>query len=128
MLHQATFGSLERFFGILLEHHAGKLPLWLSPKQIVVMSITNEVEDYAIEVSKLLENSGIRTIIDVDSDKIGYKIRKHSLNKVPVQIVIGKQEAEQRTINVRRLGENEQENVELEQFISKFVLETQQPI
>ena len=128
MLHQATFGSLERFFGILLEHYAGKLPLWMSPQQVVIMSITNDVENYATEVYNKLKASGIRAVLDINNDKIGYKIRKHSLSKIPVQIVVGKQEALDRQVNIRRLGEKEQENLELEQFISKFVLEAQQPI
>ena len=90
MLHRAIFGSLERFTGILLEHYAGKLPLWVAPIQVVVASITNDLDDYANYVAQQLKAIGCRVELDLDADKINYKIRKHSLVKTPIILVLGK--------------------------------------
>ena len=128
MLHQAIFGSFERFIGILIEHHAGKLPLWLAPTQVVIATIVNEVDDYATTVYDQLKDAGIRAQLDLDKEKINYKIRKHSLLKVPMILVLGKKEAESNCVTLRRLGEISQETLELSEFISRFANEIKQPI
>jgi len=120
MLHRAIFGSLERFTGILLEQYSGKLPLWLAPTQVVVASITNEVDDYAKEVAAALKQIGCRAELDLDGDKINYKIRKHSLLKVPMMLILGKKEQETSTISLRRLGSDTQEILALADFIAKL--------
>jgi threonyl-tRNA synthetase len=108
MVHRAILGSLERFIGVLLEHYAGNLPLWLAPTQVVVASITNEVEEYARKVSTALKAAGLRVVEDYRNEKIPYKIREHSLAKVPVIIAVGKKEAEENTVSIRRLGQEGQ--------------------
>ena len=107
MLHRALFGSLERFTGILIEHYSGHLPLWLSPIQVMVATITSDSDDYGYEVVKELKSLGIRTEIDIRNEKIGYKIREHSNAKIPIIIAIGKKEAEEKSVSVRRLGSQE---------------------
>ncbi len=104
MLHRAIFGSLERFIGILLEHHAGTLPLWLAPLQVVVATITSDGDAYAIEVRDELARAGLRAETDLRNEKINYKVREHSLAKVPVIIAVGKREVAERTVSLRRLG------------------------
>ncbi|CAO3456258.1 Threonyl-tRNA synthetase (EC 6.1.1.3) [Azospirillum argentinense] len=111
MLHRALFGSLERFTGILLEHHAGRLPLWLAPVQAVVVTITGEADDYARELVGLLHEEGLRAEADLRNEKIGYKIREHSLAKVPVMLVVGKREAADGTVSFRRLGSPDSETM-----------------
>ena len=108
MLHQAMFGSLERFTGILIENYAGHLPLWLSPVQAVVATITQEADDYALELMAEARRLGLRVERDLRNEKITYKVREHSLAKVPVLIVVGRKEAAERTVSVRRLGSNAQ--------------------
>jgi threonyl-tRNA synthetase len=112
MLHRALVGSLERFIGILIEHYAGKFPFWLAPVQIVITSITDESSQYASDVSKVLAK--YRTELDVENEKITYKIRKHSVQKVPVLVIVGKREMENRTIGVRLLGSQETQQVSLD--------------
>ena len=107
MLHRATLGSFERFIGILIEEHAGKLPFWLAPRQVVVASITSEAEDYADEVVAQLTAAGIRDEADTRNEKINYKVREHSVGKVPVILAVGAREVEERTVSVRRLGEKQ---------------------
>jgi len=107
MLHRAVLGSFERFIGILIEEHAGKLPFWLAPRQVVVASITSEADDYVREVVALLKAGGIRAEADIRNEKINYKVREHSLGKVPVILAVGAREVEDRTVSVRRLGEKE---------------------
>jgi threonyl-tRNA synthetase len=114
MLHRAMFGSIERFAGILIEHHAGHFPLWLAPLQIVVATITSEADDYARDVALRLSLAGLRVETDLRNEKIGYKVREHSLAKVPVMIVLGKREVEERSVNIRRLGTKEQEAMGLD--------------
>jgi threonyl-tRNA synthetase len=110
MLHRAIFGSLERFIGVLIEHYAGAFPLWLSPTQIVVAAITSDADNYAQEVADTLKAAGLRVESDLRNEKIGYKVREHSLAKVPLILVVGKKEAEERTVALRRLGvENERQ-------------------
>ena len=116
MLHRALFGSLERFTGILMEHYSGHLPLWLSPIQVMVATITSDSDDYGYEVLKELKSLGIRTEIDIRNEKIGYKIREHSTTKVPIIIAIGKKEAEEKSVSVRRLGSQETKSMKLDEI------------
>jgi threonyl-tRNA synthetase len=116
MLHRALFGSLERFAGILIEHYAGHLPLWLSPVQAIVTTITSDSDTYGYEVIKELKSLGIRTEIDVRNEKIGYKIREHSNSKIPIIIAIGKKEAEEKSVSVRRLGSQETKTIKLNEI------------
>ena len=127
MLHRAILGSMERFIGILIEEHAGKMPLWLAPVQIVVATITNEADDYAREVGEALEKARLRYELDLRNDKIGYKVREHSVGKVPLILAIGGREAEQRTVSLRRLGQQGQENLALDDAVALFVKESQAP-
>jgi threonyl-tRNA synthetase len=128
MLHRALFGSLERFLGILLEHYAGKLPLWLAPTQVVVASIINDVDDYAWKVYNELKKAGISAELDLSTEKISYKVRKHSLAKVPIILALGKQEAANNSVSVRRLGEEQQEILDLLKFLSKLKDEAKSPL
>jgi threonyl-tRNA synthetase len=114
MLHRAMFGSMERFTGILLEHYAGHLPLWLSPLQAVVATITADADDYAREATAVARKLGLRVESDLRNEKINYKVREHSLAKVPALLVVGKKEAAERTVSVRRLGQEKQEVMPLE--------------
>ena len=107
MLHRATVGSFERFIGILIEEHAGKLPFWLAPRQVVVASITSEADDYVHEVVETLKAKGVRAEADMRNEKINYKVREHSVGKVPVILAVGNREVEEKTVSVRRLGEKQ---------------------
>ena len=127
MLHRAILGSLERFIGVLIEHYAGKFPLWLAPLQAVVATITNEFDDYAHDVLKQLRAAGIRAEIDTGADKINYKIREHSLQKVPLILCVGKREAEEKTVSIRRFGSEKQEILSLEETLRQLSLETLLP-
>ena len=111
MLHRAIFGSYERFIGILIEHYAGKLPVWLAPVQAVVATIVSDADGYALEVTEALKAAGIRVETDLRNEKINYKVREHSLAKVPNLLVLGKREAEERTVALRRLGSDEHQKV-----------------
>ena len=128
MIHRALFGSLERFCGILIEHFAGRLPFWLSPTQIVVASITDEASDYAQKVKEQLAEAGLRVELDLRNEKISYKVREHSVTKVPVILVVGKREAEDSTVAIRRLGGKEQEVVGLGEALESFRLEGRSPV
>ena len=121
MLHRAIFGSLERFMAILIEHHAGNLPLWLAPLQVKVLTITSDADDYAGEVLAALQAKGIRAEADLRNEKIAYKVREHSVAKVPVQFAIGQREFENRTVAVRRLGTKKQETVALDEAIDSLL-------
>ncbi|MBE6444924.1 MAG: threonine--tRNA ligase [Alphaproteobacteria bacterium] len=127
MLHRALFGSIERFLGILIEHHAGKLPLWLSPEQVVVAPIVSEFNDYAEEVAAKLRAAGIYAKTDLRNEKINYKVREHSVSKIPVIAVVGAKEKENRTVTLRRLGSEKQELMKLDDFITAMVQESQMP-
>ncbi len=109
MLHRAIFGSYERFIGILIEHYAGKFPLWLAPVQVVVATIVSEADNYAHEVASKLSQAGIRVETDLRNEKINYKVREHSLAKVPLLFVVGKREADEGTVALRRLGSEERQ-------------------
>ena len=118
MLHRAIFGSLERFMGILIEHHAGNLPLWLAPVQVKVLTITSDADDYAAEVVAALQASSIRAEADLRNEKIAYKVREHSVAKVPVQLAVGQRELENRTVAMRRLGSKKQAVLPLDEALS----------
>jgi threonyl-tRNA synthetase len=127
MLHRAIFGSMERFIGILIEHYTGKFPLWLAPVQVVVATITSEADGYAEEVRAAAEAAGLRVELDTSNEKINYKVREHSLAKIPVMLVVGKREAEQRTVALRRLGGKEQEILALDDAIARLNVEAATP-
>jgi threonyl-tRNA synthetase len=127
MLHRAILGSFERFIGILIEHYAGNFPLWLAPVQAVVASITEEASPYAEEVARELTAAGLRAIADPGNEKISYKVREHSLAKVPLILAVGRREAEQRTISLRRLGSPAQEALALGEAIARLKVEAVPP-
>src|SRR5690349_22259707 len=127
MLHRAILGTFERFIGILIEHYAGKFPLWLTPVQAVVATITDDATAYAEEVGRALADAGLRAIADTGSDKISYKVREHSLAKVPLILAVGRREAEQRTVSLRRLGSPAQEALALGEAIARLKVEAVPP-
>ncbi len=120
MLHRATLGSFERFIGILIEEHAGKLPFWLAPRQVVVASIVSEADEYVREVVDALTKAGVRAEADIRNEKINYKVREHSVGKVPVILAIGHREVEDRTVTVRRLGEKQTSVTSLTEVVSSL--------
>jgi len=127
MLHRAIFGSMERFIGILIEEYAGKLPLWLAPIQAVVATITSDAEGFAREAQASLRAAGIRAELDSRNEKINYKVREHSLAKVPIMLVIGRREAELGTVSIRRLGLERQESVALAEAVARLSEEARVP-
>ncbi len=127
MLHRALFGSIERFLGILIENHAGKLPLWLSPEQVVVAPITSDFDDYAQEVTEKLRRAGLYAKSDLRNEKINYKVREHSVAKIPVIAVVGAKEKENQTVTIRRIGSDKQEVMKLDDFIKAMVDEATMP-
>ena len=127
MVHRAICGSLERFTGILLEHFAGHLPLWLSPVQAVVATITQDGDDYAAEVLKAVRKAGLRANADIRNEKINYKVREHSLAKIPALLVVGKKEAAERLVSIRRLGSEGQTVMPLDEAIKMLVAEATPP-
>jgi len=127
MLHRALFGSLERFTGILLEHYAGSLPLWLSPVQAIVAPITSDIDDYATEVQDELKKSNIRVEADLRNEKISYKIRENSLKKIPYMLILGKKEKEERAITLRAFGSEKQEKIKFEKLNDFFEKKCKMP-
>jgi threonyl-tRNA synthetase len=127
MIHRAICGSMERFLGILIENHAGHFPLWLAPVQAVVATITSDADEYAEKVRAILVATGLRVEADLRNEKINYKVREHSLAKVPVILVCGRREAEEGTVNVRRLGEKDQKSLTLDEALAAFVEEATPP-
>ncbi|KRB80874.1 threonine--tRNA ligase [Sphingomonas sp. Root710] len=127
MLHRAILGTFERFIGILIEHHAGRFPLWLAPVQAVVATIVSDADDYAHNVEKKLAAAGLRAESDLRNEKINYKVREHSLAKVPALLVVGKREAEEGTVAIRRLGEQAQTVLPLDEAIAALVAEATPP-
>lgn len=125
MLHRAILGSIERFLGILIEQHAGAMPAWLAPEQVVVATIVSDADDYAEQVMLALQNAGIRAKVDLRNEKIGYKVREHSLQKVPAILCLGKREAAEGAVAVRRFGSKAQNVMSLEDFIAGFVEEVE---
>ncbi|MBK8159665.1 MAG: threonine--tRNA ligase [Rhodospirillaceae bacterium] len=128
MLHRAIFGSLERFVGILIEHHAGKFPLWLAPTQVVVCSIVSDVEPYAEMLTRKLKAAGLSVETDYRNEKINYKVREHSLAKVPVIIAVGKRDEEAGTVAIRRLGEEGQKTFTVEEAVAALAAEAKSPL
>ena len=127
MIHRAICGSMERFTGILIEHFAGHFPLWLAPVQAVVATITNEADDYAVEVAAALKKAGLRVQADLRNEKITYKVREHSLAKVPAIIVVGRKEAAERTVSIRRLGSPDQSSMTLLEAATALTAEATPP-
>ncbi|HEY2756320.1 MAG TPA: threonine--tRNA ligase, partial [Pseudolabrys sp.] len=127
MVHRAICGSMERFLGVVLEHYAGHLPLWLSPKQAIVATITSDGDDYACEVTAAARKLGLRVDADLRNEKINYKVREHSLAKVPVLLVVGKKEAAERTVSIRRLGSDGQKVVPLDEALKMLADEATPP-
>ena len=120
MLHRALFGSLERFIGILIENYAGKFPFWISPLQTMVIPISEEFNDYAVNVSKKIKDAGISSSVDLKNNNLNYKIRDHSLAKIPVLLICGKKEVDSNSVTIRRLDSNKQENMDIDQFLKTF--------
>ncbi len=127
MLHRAILGSMERFIGVLIEHYAGKFPLWLAPTQVVVATITSDADAYAGRVTEELEQAGLRVEADLRNEKINYKVREHSHAKIPVILVLGKQEAEKETVALRRLGGEKQEFLALNEAVNRLASEAVVP-
>jgi threonyl-tRNA synthetase len=127
MIHRAICGSMERFLGILLENFAGHIPLWFAPLQVVVATITSDADDYGRKVAERLRAAGLSVETDFRNEKINYKIREHSVTKVPVIIVCGKREAEEGTVNIRRLGSTDQMPMALDEAMAALVDEATPP-
>ena len=120
MLHRALFGSLERFIGILIEHYAGKFPFWISPLQTVVIPISEEFDDYATNVAKKIKEAGMSSVVDLKKHNLNYKIRDHSLAKIPLLLICGKKEVDSNSVTIRRLDSDKQENMDLKIFLKTF--------
>ncbi|MDC0373464.1 threonine--tRNA ligase [Candidatus Pelagibacter ubique] len=120
MLHRALFGSLERFIGILIENYAGKFPFWIAPLQVVVIPISEEFDSYAKEVNEKINNAGISSEVDLKNHNLNYKIREHSLSKIPLLLICGKKEVDSNSVTIRRMDTNKQENMELNLFLETF--------
>jgi len=127
MLHRAILGSMERFIGVLIEHYAGKFPLWLSPVQAVVATIVSDADAYAEEAASMLRAAGLRVETDLRNEKINYKVREHSLAKVPLLFAIGRREAETKSVSLRRLGSEKQETLALADAVARVVKEAEVP-
>ena len=120
MLHRALFGSLERFIGILIENYSGKLPFWISPSQIMVIPVSEDFNDYSVEVNKKLIASGLNSEVDLKNHNLNYKIREHSLSKVPILLICGKKEVDSNSVTIRQLDSTKQKNMELKKFINHY--------
>ena len=127
MVHRAICGSMERFLGILIENYAGHMPLWFAPVQVVVATITQDADEYGLKVADKLKAAGLQVITAFRNEKINYKVREHSLGKVPVILVIGNREAEEGTVNVRRLGSRDQTSMTLDEVTTALVDEATPP-
>ena len=127
LCYSALFGSLERFIGILIENYEGKFPLWLSPVQAAVTTITSGSNQAAERIIEKLRDNGIRSVIDLRNEKINYKVREHSVNKVPFILVLGDREVEENTITIRRLGSKEQKTMNVDECIEQIRLESLPP-
>jgi threonyl-tRNA synthetase len=127
MLHRAILGSMERFIAILIEHYAGRFPLWLAPVQAVIATITSEAATYGEEVVRECAAAGLRVVLDDENEKINYKVREHSLAKVPVMLVVGLREAANRSVALRRLGGNAQEVLALGEALARLKEEAAVP-
>ncbi len=127
MVHRAICGSMERFIGILLEHYAGHLPLWLAPVQVVVCTITSDADDFALALAAKAKKRGLKVEADIRNEKINYKVREHSLGKIPVLLVVGRKEASENTVSVRRLGSNAQTMMGADEAIESLLAEAVPP-
>jgi len=127
MLHRATLGSFERFIGILIEEHAGKLPFWIAPRQVVVASIVSDADEYVHEVVDALKAKGVRAEADIRNEKINYKVREHSVGKVPVILAIGMKEVAERTVSMRRLGDKHTKVLPLTEVVDSLAAEALAP-
>jgi threonyl-tRNA synthetase len=127
MIHRAICGSMERFLGVLIEHYAGHFPLWLAPIQAVVATITSDADDYARDALAQARRMGLRVEADLRNEKINYKVREHSLAKVPALLVVGKKEAAERTVSIRRLGSEKQTVMPLDAALAMLVDEATTP-
>jgi threonyl-tRNA synthetase len=127
MLHRACLGSFERFIGILIEEHAGRLPFWLAPRQVVVASIVSDADAYVHEVVEMLRARGVRAEADTRNEKINYKVREHSVGKVPVILACGMREVEERSVSLRRLGEKATRSVTLDEIVPELAAEATPP-
>ena len=128
LLHRAALGSFERFIGILLENYGGKLPVWLAPTQTVIAAITDEANDYAVSINEKLLENGIRSELDIRNEQISYKVREHSLQKIPFIIAVGKKEVESKSVSVRRIGSDKTESILIDDFINFVVQEAKTPL
>ena len=127
MLHRATLGSFERFIGILIENYAGRLPFWLSPRQVVVTTIVSDANDYASKVVEKLRSSGVRAEVDLRNEKINYKVREHSLAKVPIILAVGMKEVEKELVSMRRLGSKESKVLGVNEVVLDLSIEAKPP-
>jgi len=127
MLHRALFGSLERFIGILIENYAGKLPFWISPLQSVIIPVSNEFNSYAKEINQKIKKSGISSEVDLKNHNLNYKIREHSLAKIPILIICGKKEVDSNSVTIRKIGIVKQESMDLDKFIEKYSILSKAP-
>ncbi len=127
MVHRAICGSMERFLGILIENYAGHFPLWFAPLQVVVATITSDADAYAEKVTARLKAAGLSAQADLRNEKINYKVREHCLAKVPVILVCGRREAEEGTVNVRRLGSRDQQSMALDEAVASLAAEAVPP-
>ena len=127
MLHRAILGSFERFIGIMIENHEGKLPFWLAPRQVVVASIVSDADEFVHEVVEKLQAAGVRAEADIRNEKINYKVREHSVGKVPVILAIGMKEVAERTVSLRRLGEKHTRVVALDEVVADLAAEATPP-
>ena len=123
MIHRAVLGSFERFIGILIENYSGKLPFWLAPKQVVIATITSEVDDYGVEILNKLKDAGIRAELDIRNEKISYKVRDHSTKKVPIILALGKNEKNNETVSIRRIGSNDSNELDLKTALKEIIQE-----
>ena len=128
MLHRALFGSLERFIGILIENYSGKLPFWLSPLQTMVIPISDDFDNYAKKVNNELRQIGITSEVDLKNHNLNYKIREHSLKKIPLLLICGKKEVDSNTVTIRKLDSKKQESMDLEKFLNKYSTLSKPPI
>ena len=128
MLHRALFGSLERFIGILIENYSGKLPFWLSPLQTMVIPISDDFDNYAKKVNNELRQIGITSEVDLKNHNLNYKIREHSLKKIPLLLICGKKEVDSNTVTIRKLDSKKQESMDLEKFLKKYSTLSKPPI
>ena len=119
MLHRALFGSLERFIGILIENYSGKLPFWISPLQTMIIPVSEDFDGYAKEVNKKIKKAGITSEVDLKNHNLNYKIREHSLAKIPILLICGKKEVDSNSVTIRRLDSDKQENMDLDLFLKK---------